>query len=243
MRAKTNVKYAGLVLGVILTLTTNGAFATTPWQIGGEHSTSGVVEVFTYVNAPPIPNTGSTTTLYWLGADTTSTGGNALTQPGLLAVTGSNQWRGQFEIASYSSPGTDLEFFFTNVYFSSGASIALDDSVYPSGDSRAGKNFQFIGDNNNVNNWASMSLHKYTYGNSFYNAYAVFESYDYTGSHFSPMNSHSISFTNYVYYTTPGGVGTSQPLTAFRYPSSPSPPSCITSTGGTGSTTISVSGC
>ncbi|MGH2612415.1 MAG: hypothetical protein ACRDFB_05135 [Rhabdochlamydiaceae bacterium] len=244
---KTEIKYAGFALGALVILTMTGASAATNYQFGGEHSTSGVVELFTDVNAPPLPtgNGCAGTTLYWLGGDTTTTtGGNALTQPELVTDCGDGKWKGQFEVASYSTPGSDLEgSILTNVVFSPGGSPVLDDAVYPSGNSLAGENCQFVGDNNNPNNDATHCFHGYTYGSSFYNAYGVFETYDTSGADFSPLDSHSVQFTNYLYYTTPGGAGNSQTLTAFASPTPPSTLSCISETAGTGSATITFSGC
>lgn len=245
---KTEIKYAGFVLGALLILTMTGASALTNYQVGGENPTSGVVEEFTYVNAVPLPtgNGCTGTVLYWLGADTTTTGaGNALTQPELVTDCGDRVWKGQFEIASYSNPGTDLEpAMLTNVVFTPGVgSPVLDDAVYPPGNGLAGENCQFIGDNHDPNNDASMCFHKYTYGSSFYNAYGVFETYDTNGSDFNSLDGNSVQFTNYLYYTTPGGAGNFQTLAAFASPPLPSTLSCITKTAGSGFATITFSGC
>lgn len=245
---KTEIKYAGFALGALLILTMTGASATTGvWYSGGSQSTSGVVEFFTYVNAPPLPSSGACNgnVLYWLGGDTTtSNAGNALTQPELDTVCAQNQWRGEFEVASYSNPGTDLEpTQFTNVLFSPGGKPVLDDAVYPAGNSLAGENCQFVGDNNNPNNQASYCFHGHTYGSSFSKAWGIFESSDTTGSDFRPLNGNSVQFTNYIYYTTPGGAGNYQTLSPYTNTVAPYPPSCITDSAGLGQATVTFSGC
>ncbi|MGI0059311.1 MAG: hypothetical protein ACREBJ_06040, partial [Nitrosotalea sp.] len=205
------------------------------------------VEFFTYASVPPLPSSGGCTgnVLYWLGGDTTtSDAGKALTQPELQTDCADNKWRGYFEVASYSNPGTDLEStIFTNVVFSSGGSAVFDDAVYPPGNGLAGENCQFVGDNNDPNNEASHCFHGHTYGSSFSKAWGIFESSDTQGSDFRPLNGQSVQYTNYLYYTTPGGAGNYQTLTAYTNTVAPFPPSCITDSAGSGQATITFSGC
>ena len=250
MKSKINIKYAGLVFGMILTLTltTNSALASSTcdgtancWQIGAEHTASGIVDIHADVNTPPVPTAVSATTLYWIGADTVQGTNKYLTQPELLAVPGDNKWRITLESVSYAT-GNDVNYDFSNMEYSSGKSMYMEDAVFPSGYTRAGQNFQDVEDTS-VGYGASAYFNGVTYGSSFNKMYAELESYDFTGSHFSAMNSHSISFTNYQSETTPGGTGTSQTLTATTWASSGTAPSCITPTAGSGTITVSISGC
>jgi|GEM_PF-3588786 hypothetical protein len=250
MTSKANIKYAGFVFGMILTLTmtTNSALAASTcdggsacWQIGAEHTISGIVDINADVNTPPVPTSVTGTTLYWIGADTVQGTNKYLTQPELLAVPGDNKWRITLESVNYAN-GNDVNYYFSNMEYSSGKSMYMEDVVFPVGHVRAGQNFQDVEDLS-VGFGASQYFNGVTYGNSFNKMYAELESYDFTGSHFSALNSHSISFTNYQSETTPGGTGTLQTLTATKWASSGTAPSCITSTAGSGTITISASGC
>jgi hypothetical protein len=70
------------------------------------------------------------------------------------------------------------------------------------------------------------------------------ESYDFTGSDFSNIDSTPIHFTSFDYAATYGGSFTAVPLSAYRDASSgASPPSCITSTASSGSTTVTANNC
>lgn len=190
---------------------------------------------------PPVPTSASTTTLYWIGADTVSGTTKYLTQPELLAVPGDNKWRITLEAVSYAT-GNDVNYTWTNMEYGSGKSMYMEDVVFPVGHPRAGQNFQDVEDTS-VGYGASAYISNVTFGNSFNKMYAEFESYDFTGHDFSAMNSNNISFTNYQSETTPGGTGTSQTLTHTTWASSGTPPTCITSTAGSGTITVSISGC
>ncbi|MEO9364254.1 MAG: hypothetical protein ABI348_10180 [Nitrososphaera sp.] len=233
---KIDAKYFGAIFGALVLFTTTWALpeASAYWHVGADHSLSSIVEVRTNANTPSLPNSSaiSATTLYWLGADVTGGADNILTQPELRAWD-STQWRASFETVSETT-GNRVEFFWTNVYYTPGTSIQFDDAL------GSHQDCQYVTDINNSLKTASQCLNAVDYGTSMNEAYATLESYDYTGSDFHSMNG-SVSFTNYLSYTSIGGTGSSQALSPYRFSSTASsPPSCITSSGGTGSATVTV---
>ena len=250
-KMKTNIKFSALLLGMFLTLTASGVVAAfAQWQSGGDGSLSSIAELDTDSKAPPLP--GSTaitdTTLVWLGGDTPGlwpdgTHDTFLTQPELYAV--SSGWQIQLEAVSHNTNG-DVDFELTNVVIPVGHNVHYEDVVFPSG-TYAGENFQDLEDTTNSANSASIYFDGtstspatfVTYGSYFTKAYAIMESYDSNGRDFSSMDG-SINFSNYVGASTPGGTGSSVSLGS---DSAGPPPSCITSTAGSGTATITINNC
>lgn len=237
------------MLGALLTLVPYAADASLAcsspncWQVGGDDTVT-AAEISANVDVPnslginPVGNT----TYYWIGGYTTSPLGTILTQPGLEAIQGINPWRGVFQSA-IGSGNTQEDFQFSNLYWSRPASINVFDELFPSGSPFSGKNFQQLSDNNNVMNIDSATFSKTTYGHTMSEIDGALESYDFTGSDFHNISSTPIHFTTFDYAATYGGSFVAVPLTAYSATGSGSPPSCITSTASSGSTTVSASSC
>ena len=234
------------MLGALFTLIPYAAYATLAcsnpncWQVGGDDTVT-AAEIEANVD---VPNSASNTaiadtTYYWIGGYTTSSAGTALTQPGFQNIQSSTPWRGVFQVAIGN---TQEDFQFTNLYWSHPGSIALFDELFPSGNTYSGQNYQQMVDNNNSLNADSVFFHTTTYGHTMSEIDGALESYDFTGSDFSNMDSTPIHFTSFNYAATYGGSFSSVPLSAFSDASSgASAPSCITSTASSGSTTVSLS--
>jgi len=236
------------MLGALLTLVPLAAEATLAcsspncWQVGGDDTVT-AAEISANVDVPnSVSNTAvADTTYYWIGGYTTSSLGTALTQPGFIAIQSTTPWRGVFQVAIGN---TQEDFQYTNLYWSHPASIALFDELFPSGNPDAGKNYQQMIDNNNSLNADSVLFSSTTYGHTISAIDGALESYDFTGSDFHNISSTPIHFTSFDYAATYGGSFSAVPLSAFRDASSgASAPSCITSTAGSGSTTVSASTC
>lgn len=244
---KTNIIYASIILGALLTLVPYGAEATLAcpsncWQVGGNDTVT-AAEISANVDVPNSVNNHAVgnSTQYWIGGYTTSSLGTILTQPGLLALSTSPHWRGIFQTADASG---SVDYNLTALYWNKPASINLFDELFPSGNHFSGDNFQQISDNNNVNNVASQVLSKTTYGHTMSVINGALESYDFTGSDFSNIDSTPIHFTTFDYAATYGGSFTAVPLSTYSDASSGhSPPSCITSTAGSGTTTVTANSC
>ena len=89
---KTNIKYASIMLGALLTLVPIAAEATLAcpsncWQVGGRDTSVTAAEVSANVDVPNAVsnNAVSGSTQYWIGGYTTSPLGTVLTQPTLLS--------------------------------------------------------------------------------------------------------------------------------------------------------------
>jgi hypothetical protein len=231
-------RFTALLLGALVVFSTTGvafqeAFAY--WHVGAKTDLSSVKELRTDVNTVTGPNTTAVSlgTIYWLGGDTNAPSGTVLVQPELRATSSSSQWTAAFETVAYS--GGRIEFYWTNLNFGPGRTLQLDTLL-----DGTGKNWQYVTDKNDGTKTASKWLNSINYGTSFTRAFATFESYDYNGSHFSAMTT-NINFTNYKYWSS-GGTQVTPTLFAYRYSSTTTaPPTCIQSSGSTGSATISFS--
>ncbi len=245
---KTNIKYASIMLGALLTLVPIAAEATLAcpsncWQVGGRDTSVTAAEVSANVDVPNAVsnNAVSGSTQYWIGGYTTSPLGTVLTQPTLLALSTSPHWRGVFQTADASG---NVDYNFTSLYWNHPASINLFDELFPSGNPFSGDNFQQISDNNNVNNVASQVLSGTTYGHTMSSIYGALESYDFTGADFSGIDTTPIHFTTFDYAATYGGSFAAVPLSAYSDASTGhSAPTCITSTAGSGTTTVTANSC
>ncbi len=236
-----NTNHMGIALAAFLILSTGTlaqAYAAY-WHVGGSGTISNIVEVRGDVTVPPGPDTDAigATTLFWLGADLDG-GTDYLAQPVLLAVSSVNgDWRGIFEIVSYTNPPVDTDYEFTNMYFDDGDEVFMDIVVFPSG-IHQNEVWMQIDDKNTIYE-ANMFLDGATYPTTMSKAWGILESYDFTESDFAPMND-DIEFTNIKKYTTLGGSSSSVSMSTFEWASSGSPPDCISSSAGSGWTTITV---
>lgn len=194
------------------------------WHVGGFATETNIESVSTDVDVVPPPTTNAivATTLYWLGADTNN---GYLTQPELRASS-TSLWQGSFETV-YNPTNTQKEFYWTNVYFSSPASVHFLDWIQS-----GGADYQLIQDNNQISHSASRTLTGANYGTSIVKEYATLESYDYICSEFNPMT--TIHFTNYK--TQPIGGTLHSPFMGIYYFGNP--PACFSGTAGTGWATI-----
>lgn len=245
----TNMKYLGILLGALLTLVPYAAEATLAcsnpncWQVGGETGTLTASEIETNADVPNGVNANAVgnTTYYWMGGYTTSSGctNNVLSQPGFIATQQSNPWQGYFSIACGNTVEDSI---FSTLTWSHPGSVGIFDEVFPSGNTFHGQNYQQMIDNNNSMRVDSVFFKTYTYGNSFSSLAGALESYDFTGRDLSAMDTTPIHFTSFDYAATYGGSFTAASLSAYSDASSGfSAPSCITSTAGSGTTTISLS--
>lgn len=234
-RNMTNMRLILAIFGIAVLFTSmasTAAYAVSYWHIGAKNTGfTNIKEIRSNINVPTSPSSNAVTqgTLYWIGGFTDA---GYLTQPEIRAWNHSpDQWRVKFEVVDTAGnrPVSD----WTNVYFTPGTSIQLDDSI---GTNNA--NCQFATDINNSLN--SVNRCYSNYGSYISEIYATLESTDFTGSDFNPMG--SINYSSYNYYTTIGGSPTTPTLNSYRYTSdlSQSPPTCITSSGGNGVATITV---
>ena len=130
----TNIKYASIMLGALLTLVPYAADATLAcsspncWQVGGDDTVT-AAEIQANVDVPNSVSNHAVgnSTQYWIGGYTTMSLGTALTQPGLLALSTSPHWRGVFQIAIGN---TQEDYQFTNLYWNHPASISLFDDCF-----------------------------------------------------------------------------------------------------------------
>jgi hypothetical protein len=236
---KNDMRLLGVIFAALVVLTTTGtlgqASALSVWQIGATTGTlpTGTVDEISYFSVPNLPSSAlSTLTLFWIGAYTTSGGTTYLTQPELRAES-TTQWRVYFEVV-HGTVQDDI--FPTNMYCPPNSSVLMYNAILSSG-----KSFQDIEDHNGAASCnavgVSAYLNKYNYGTTFTQGLTTLESYDTTSSDFHSMNGNS-QFTNFRTSTDYSTYSTSS-LTA-DHSTGTLPPSCISSTGGSGTNTITI---
>lgn len=237
---KNSIRNRGILIGALvaamLTGTLGQASAVNPWGIGAQTSTlpTGTVDERVYVTLPPLPALAARTagTFIWLGGHSTSGGTLYLTQPELRAYD-SDEWRVYFEVVHGS---VQDEYFQTAMKCKANAQVFLYNAML--GD---GRNFQDAEYNSGGTLCNAIGVSRYqddhNYGTTYTKGFTTLESYDSTSSDFHSMNG-QIKFTGFK-TSTNYSSGTTRTLTADQS-TNPSPPSCITSTGGSGINTITV---
>lgn len=210
---------AGLVLP--------NAFAAVPWHKGGQaNPLSNTNEMASDVNyvKPPGPNARQPVqdTLYWIGGWSDGSFGNVyLSQPQFRAWT-STYWKAAFEVFDQTNNRDAEPIYLTNVHLFAGQSANLD--VYLTG---GGLSCQTVVNQAN-GAMASNCFSARNYGTTFWGLDAKLESYSENPADFANIDD-TIHFTNIHAWQS----GTSY-TPSFVEATVNFPPSCITSTAGTG---------
>jgi hypothetical protein len=233
---RNSIRHVVILFGAFLVLTISGTLEqasaiSSPWARGAHTSTlpTGTVDVIAYVDVPNNPGAVGDT-LNWIGARSSSGGTTYLSQPELrYHRLGPDDWRVSFELVHGE---TQDEFYWSNMYCNAGAEVTMYNAILSDG-----RNFQSVEYRSGTCTGSGVSkwMDDDHYGTSYTQAFTTFESYETDTSDLSPMNG-SFQFTSFRTSTTYTGW-TTKTLTA---DSGGTPPSCVTSAGGSGTNTITV---
>ncbi|MBI1829401.1 MAG: hypothetical protein HY222_03105 [Thaumarchaeota archaeon] len=230
---KSKSMFVAAIFSAILmssAITVPQAMATTPWKQGGVATTSSsATELSGFITEPSLPNSGARpNTFLYLGGWSLHTD-NYLNQPDITAL--SAGWTGFMEVYDLNCNCDPEVKYQSNVTPSVGDSIRFD--VYLTS---AGNSCQTVKDAS-TGATATHCFSVHNYGTTFNTAEADLESYDSTSSDFHPMDG-TITYTNINQYVS---GASSHPI--FQASSYNTPPSCLSSTAGSGTVSITLTNC